>query len=257
MKVVILAGGLGTRISEETSLVPKPMVEIGGKPILWHILSHYSHYGFNDFIILLGYKGYIIKEYFLNYYSHNSDLTINLSDNSTKIHSTTTVPWKVTLIDTGLHTMTGGRLKQVESYLKDSPFMLTYGDGLTDLNISQLVKFHKHHNKSATVTSVQPLGRFGVMDINEDSQVTQFIEKPVTQGTGINGGFFVFNPSIFKYLIDDTTVLEQDPLEQLAKENELMAFKHTGFWKCMDTLRDKHALQEMWDLNQAPWVVPN
>jgi glucose-1-phosphate cytidylyltransferase len=257
MKVVILAGGLGTRISEETSLIPKPMIEIGGKPLLWHLLTHYSYYGFNDFIILLGYKGYVIKEYFLNYYSHNSDLTVDLSDNSTKIHSTTTLPWKVTLIDSGLHTMTGGRLKRAEAYLKDAPFMVTYGDGVTDLNITKLLEFHNEHGKCATVTSVQPIGRFGVMNVNNNNSVTRFVEKPISKDTWINGGFFVFNPSIFNYLIDDAAVLEEESLEQLAKENDLMAFKHTGFWQCMDTLRDKHYLQQLWDSKQAPWAIPN
>ena len=258
MKVVLLAGGLGTRLSEETDLKPKPMVEIGGKPILWHIMKLYSHYGFNDFVILLGYKSYVIKEYFANYFLHQSDVTINMVDNKMEVLNNSSEPWKVTLLDTGLHTMTGGRIKRAQKFIGDESFMLTYGDGVSDVNIKELVDFHKSHNKALTMTSVQPEGRFGDLDIEKNGQVSSFVEKPKGDGHWINGGFFVCNPKVFDYITEgDTTIFEQDPLMNLAKDNEIFAYKHTGFWKPMDTLRDKISLTQMYDNNQAPWTVWN
>jgi len=256
MKVVILAGGFGTRLSEETDIKPKPMIEIGGKPILWHIMKIYSAYGFNDFIICLGYKGYIIKEYFANYFLHMSDVTIDLKNNQMEIHNVKAEPWKVTLVDTGLNTMTGGRIKRIQSYILNETFMLTYGDGVGDINIKELLEFHKKHGKYATLTAVQLSGRFGALDLNEN-EVNAFKEKPKGDGSWINGGFFVLEPQIFDYIKDDDTVWEKEPLENLARNGQLMAYKQTGFWKPMDTLRDKRELEALWQSKNAPWKVWN
>jgi glucose-1-phosphate cytidylyltransferase len=255
MKVVIFAGGLGTRISEETDLRPKPMVEIGGKPILWHIMKIYSHYGFDDFIICLGYKGYIIKEYFMNYFLHNADITIDIKNNKTEIHGSNSEAFKVTLVDTGLDTKTAGRLKQVQKYTGDEDFMLTYGDGVCDVNISELLKFHQSKNKIATVTAVSMDSRFGGMEVNEQEQVTEFREKAKDESKWINGGFFVLKPAVFDYLNGDINAVmwEEEPLEKLAHDNQLAAFRHKGFWKCMDALRDKMELEELWKTNSAKW----
>jgi len=257
MKVLILAGGYGTRLSEETNSIPKPMVEIGAQPILWHIMKLYSHYGYNDFIILCGYKGYIIKEYFANYFLHHSDITIDLARNTTEIHKNPCEPWKVTLLDTGLDTMTGGRVLRAKSFIeKGESFMLTYGDGLTDVNISQLVDFHKSHGKAITITSSQPEGRFGALDIREGGQVSSFVEKPRGDGGWINAGYFVCEHKVFDYILNgDQTVFEKDPLEQLASERELYTFKHKGFWRPMDTLRDKNTLDDLWTSGKAKWKV--
>ncbi len=255
MKIVILAGGRGTRISEETEVLPKPMVEIGGKPILWHIMKLYSHYGFNDFIICLGYKGYIIKEYFANYFLHSADIELDLSNNHMKIIGSKSEPWKVTLIDTGLNTMTGGRLKRVQKYIGGETFMLTYGDGVGDIDIKNLLAFHKNCGKKASITAVQIAGRFGALNIVSGSGVQSFLEKPKGDGAWINGGFFVLEPEIFDYIEDDSSIWEKDPLEKLAKSGQLSAYKHTGFWKCMDTLRDKTELEELWGKGSPPWVV--
>ena len=255
MKVLILAGGLGSRLSEETTLKPKPMVEIGGKPILWHIMKIYSHYGFNDFIILCGYKGYMIKEYFFNYYSHMSDMTIDMASNTITHHKNHAEPWKVTLVDTGLNTMTGGRIKRVQNYVGNEPFMLTYGDGVGDINITELLKFHNTHGKAITMTAVQPEGRFGSLQINQEEKVTSFQEKPKGDGSWINAGFFVCQPEVFDYIQEgDKTIFERNPLESLANEEQLYTYKHRGFWKPMDTLRDKTQLEEMIDQNIAPWI---
>ena len=254
MKVIILAGGFGTRLSEETDIKPKPMVEIGGKPILWHIMKNYSSYGFNDFIILLGYKGYVIKEYFSNYFLHQSNVTIDLSKNSIDIHQSSSEPWKVTLLDTGLQTLTGGRIKRVAPFLEEGEdFLLTYGDGLTDSNILEAVDFHKKHQKIVTMTAVQPDGRYGALNIEKDFIVSSFEEKPKGDGAWINGGFFVCKSEVLSYIEGDHTIFEQEPLKKLALDNQLMAFKHYGFWECMDSLRDKHHLSELWDKNNAPW----
>jgi len=255
MKVVIFAGGLGTRISEETEIKPKPMVEIGGKPILWHIMKFYSQYNFNDFIICLGYKGYIIKEYFMHYYMHNSDITIELNSNKMDVHYTGTESFNVTLIDTGLSTKTAGRLQRVQKYIGEEDFMLTYGDGLCNLNLNKLISFHKHHGKIATVTAVQPEARFGAMEIANDGGVKNFKEKPLGEEKWINGGFFVLSPQVFNYLEGnmDDTMWEDGPLSSLTKDNNLMAYKHKGFWKCMDALRDKIELEYLWESNQAQW----
>ncbi|MFA5778956.1 MAG: glucose-1-phosphate cytidylyltransferase [Elusimicrobiota bacterium] len=256
MKVVILAGGKGTRISEETQSMPKPMIEIGGKPMLWHIMKIYSHYGFNDFIICLGYKGYLIKEYFSHYYLHMSDMTVDLKKNETVIHSTTSEPWKITLVDTGADTMTGGRLKRIEKYVSRETFLMTYGDGVSDVNIKELLKVHKKNKNLATLTAVQTAGRFGVLDIDKKDEIKSFLEKPKGEGSWINSGFFVLEPEIFKFIKHgDSTIWEQDPLENLAKSNQLHAYKHTGFWKCMDTLRDKIELEKLWDSGKAPWKL--
>ncbi len=257
MKVVIFAGGLGTRISEETDARPKPMVEIGGKPIIWHIMKIYSHFGFNDFIICLGYKGYLIKEYFMNYFLHNSDITIELKNNKVEIHATSSEAFTVTLVETGLETKTAGRLKQVEKYIDNQDFMLTYGDGVCDVDLKALVQFHKSHNKIATVTSVQLDARFGGMEVDEDGDVIAFREKAKDDGKWINGGFFVLKPEVFKYLDDNmpTTMWEDTPMEQLAADKELIAYRHKGFWKCMDALRDKLELEELWKNNLAKWKV--
>lgn len=255
MKVVLLAGGLGTRLAEETSVRPKPMVEIGGMPILWHIMKTYSHYGFNDFIICLGYKGYLIKEYFANYFLHKSDITLNLKDNSMKVHDSQAEPWTITLIDTGVNTMTGGRIKRIQRHLEDKPFLLTYGDGVGDINIAELVKFHDRQKRHCTVTAVQPGGRFGALNIDHDLNVTSFMEKPKGDGSWINGGYFVCEPEVFRYIKDDETLWEKEPMEKLATENQLSAYKHEGFWKPMDTLRDKTDLENEWNSGNARWKV--
>jgi len=254
MKVVLLAGGLGTRLSEETVLKPKPMVEIGGKPILWHIMKIYSSYGFNDFIICLGYKGYLIKEYFHHYYLHQTDITIDLKNNKESFHHSKADPWSITLVDTGLNTMTGGRLKRVREYLDDEPFMMTYGDGVADINISDLVKFHKENGKLATLTSVQPSGRFGALEM-QGNTIKAFKEKPKGDGSYINGGFFVLDPSVIDSISGDDTVWEREPLEKLAADNELIGFKHDSYWQPMDTLRDKRELEELWESGKAPWKM--
>tara|TARA_B110000908_G_C10163626_1_gene407274 strand:- start:36 stop:809 length:774 start_codon:yes stop_codon:yes gene_type:complete len=255
MKVVILAGGLGTRLSEETTLKPKPMVEIGGKPILWHIMKSFSHYGINDFIICCGYKGYVIKEYFSNYYLHQSDVTFNIKDNKTHVHEERAEPWNITLIDTGDNSMTGGRLKRVLPYIKDDEsFCFTYGDGVADINIKDLIDFHKSHGKQATLSAVFPPGRFGALEI-ENGQVNKFEEKPKGDGALINGGYFVLSPKVIERIEGDSTIWEQEPLKGLASDGQLMAFKHEGFWQPMDTLRDKMKLEELINKNQAPWKV--
>jgi glucose-1-phosphate cytidylyltransferase len=255
MKVVILAGGLGTRLSEETDLRPKPMVEIGGRPILWHIMKIYSHYGFDDFVICLGYKGYVIKEYFANYFLHQSDVTIDLRDNKIEVHNCKAEAWKITLIDTGLNTMTGGRIKRVAKYLEGQSFMLTYGDGVSSLNIAELLKYHRGHGKLVTVTATQPSGRFGALDINDGNTVTAFREKPAGEGASINGGFFVVEPSAIDRIAGDNVLFEKEPLEGLARDNELMAYRHQGFWYAMDTVRDKNHLESLWQSGKAPWKV--
>ncbi len=254
MKTVILAGGLGTRISEESHLKPKPMIEIGGKPIIWHIMKIYSHYGINNFIICLGYKGYIVKEYFANYFLHTSDVTIDMSNNQLIVHQQYAESWKVTLIDTGENTMTGGRLKKVSKYLDDEDFCFTYGDGITNVNIQDLISFHKQQGTYATVTAVQPPGRFGIMDVNKNF-VTNFIEKSPGDMNWINGGYFVLNPKVLDYIEGDNTIWERSPMERLAKEKNLSAYLHTGFWQCMDTLRDKVKLEELWNSDYTPWKV--
>ena len=254
MKVLILCGGMGTRISEETDLIPKPMIQIGDKPILWHIMKIYSYYGFNEFIILLGYKGYVIKEYFSNYFLHQSDVTIDMANNEMQIHNNSTEPWKITLIDTGLNTMTGGRIKRVQEYVGKETFMLTYGDGVSDVDIGKLVDFHHAHGKTLTMTAVQPEGRFGALDIEND-RVTNYLEKPKGDGTWINGGFFVCEPAVFDYITEgDSTIFERKPLEHLAKNGELFAYKHRKFWKPMDTLRDKIQLERMIETDNAEWI---
>jgi len=256
MKVLLLAGGFGTRLSEETDIRPKPMVEIGGKPILWHIMKTYSQYGFHDFVVLLGYKGYYIKEYFANYFMHQSDITINMKDGSMEIHNNSSEPWKVTLLDTGLHSMTGSRIKKAQNFVGNEPFMLTYGDGVADINIKELVDFHKLHGKAMTMTSAQPDGRFGALSIDENNQVSEFKEKPRGDGSWINAGYFVCEPKVFDYILDDNlTVFEQEPLKNLAKDGEIFTYKHDGFWMPMDTLRDKIKLNEMCERNTAPWMV--
>jgi len=254
MKAVILAGGFGSRLSEETTLKPKPMVEIGGKPILWHIMKIYSSYGIDDFIILLGYKGYFIKEYFANYFLHQSDVTIDLKDNSMKVINNSSESWKVTLLDTGLNTMTGGRLKRAQEHIGDEPFMLTYGDGVADINIKDLIKFHKSHGKLLTMTSAQPDGRFGALDIDDDNRVCEFKEKPKGDGSWINAGFFVCEAEVLEYIKEgDETVFEQSPLRELAKNGEIFTYKHDSFWMPMDTVRDKNVLDDLWLNNKAAW----
>ena len=254
MKAVILAGGLGTRISEESASKPNPIIEIGNMPILWHILKLYSAHGVNDFIICCGYKGYVIKEYFANYFLHMSDVTFDMKNNKMEVHHKYAEPWKVTLVDTGLDTMTGGRLKRVAQYIQDEDaFCFTYGDGVSDVNISNLIDFHKSHGKKATLTAVYPPGRFGALDINDNFQVVSFKEKPRGDGGMINGGFFVLSPSVLTLIENDLTVWEQGPLEKLAKDGEMIAFEHHGFWQPMDTLRDKNYLESLWSTNQAPW----
>jgi len=254
IKLVILAGGLGTRLSEETIVKPKPMVEIGGKPILWHIMKYYSHFGINDFIICCGYKGYIIKEYFANYFKHNSDLTFSMVDNQMTVHKKRVEKWKVTLVDTGDESMTGGRLKRVEKYIKnDNFFCFTYGDGLSNINIKDLVKFHQDHGKLATLSAVYPPGRFGALNIDNDNNVLEFKEKPRGDGALINGGFFVLSPDVLDLISGDDCIWEQDPLKYLAKNKNLVAFKHSDFWQPMDTLRDKTYLENLWRNKKAPW----
>ena len=255
MKVLLLAGGFGTRLSEETDTRPKPMAEIGGKPVLWHIMKIYSHFGFNEFVVLLGYKGYYIKEYFANYFLHQSDVTIDLGTNQMEVHNNTSEPWKVTLLDTGLHTMTGGRIKRAKDFIGNETFLLTYGDGVSDINMNTLIDFHRKHGKAITMTAIQPEGRFGALQTDHNNQVQSFMEKPKGDGNWINGGFFVCEPKVLDYIMDDTTVFEQSPLEQLAREGELYTFRHTGFWKCMDTLRDKTKLNELWDSGDAQWKL--
>ena len=252
MKAVILAGGFGTRISEETQLKPKPLIEIGGMPLLWHIMKIFSQHGINDFVICCGYKGYMIKEYFANYSLHKSNITFDLKANSTHVHSSDVEPWKITLVDTGLNTMTGGRLKRVREFLDDEPFCFTYGDGLSDINLKELIEFHENQKTLATVTAVRPPGRFGAMAIS-DNRVTKFQEKPEGDGDWINGGFFILEPKIFDYLTDDKTIWEREPLEKLSEDNQLSAYKHSGFWQPVDTIRDKNHLEELWKLNKAPW----
>jgi glucose-1-phosphate cytidylyltransferase len=254
MKAVILAGGLGTRISEETHLKPKPMIEIGGKPILWHIMKMYSHHGIQDFVICCGYKGYMIKEYFANYFLHMSDVTFDMSKNSMEVHQRNAEPWRVTLVDTGDDTMTGGRLKRVQSYLaQDSEFCFTYGDGVSDVNIRQLIQFHCSHGKLASLTAVYPPGRFGALDLDANSQVQSFVEKPKGDGGMVNGGFFVLSPKVIDLIDDDQCIWERKPLEKLSAQGNLLAYQHTGFWQPMDTLRDKTLLEELWLSGQAPW----
>jgi glucose-1-phosphate cytidylyltransferase len=258
MKVLLLAGGFGTRLSEETGLRPKPMVEIGGKPILWHIMKIYSHYGFNDFVVLLGYKGYCIKEYFANYFLHQSDVTINMKDGSMEVHNNSSEPWKVTLLDTGINSMTGARIKKAQKFIGNESFMLTYGDGVADININELVKFHKSHKKAITITSAQPDGRFGALDIDCNNKVNKFKEKPKGDGSWINAGYFVCEPKVFEYINDDdSTIFEQEPLKTLAKDGEIFTYKHNGFWMPMDTLRDKNKLNELYKNDNAPWSVWN
>jgi len=255
LKAVILAGGLGTRISEETSVRPKPMVEVGGKPILWHIMKSYSAHGIHEFVICCGYKGYVIKEYFANYFLHMSDVTFDMEHNRMEVHQRNAEPWRVTLVDTGDDTMTGGRLKRVANYVKDEKeFCMTYGDGVADVNITELVAFHRQGGKKATVTAVQPAGRFGALDI-ENSAVRGFIEKPQGDGGWVNGGFFVLSPEVMQCIDDDSTMWERAPLERLAREGQLNAFFHSGFWQPMDTLRDKIHLEELWVSGKAPWKI--
>jgi glucose-1-phosphate cytidylyltransferase len=258
MKVVLFAGGLGTRISEETDIRPKPMIEIGGKPILWHIMKIYESYGFNDFIICLGYKGYVIKEYFMNYFMHNSDVTIDIGNNSVKVHQTNSESFKITLIETGLNTKTAGRLKRIQHHLNpNETFMLTYGDGLANIDLAELLKFHKEKKKIATVTSIQPAGRFGSLDINENNDVVRFIEKPKGDGHWINGGFFVLETEVFNYLDEnsDNVMWEDEPLDKLSRNGQLAAYKHNGFWKCMDAVRDRIELEQLWESNNAKWKI--
>jgi glucose-1-phosphate cytidylyltransferase len=256
MKVVILAGGYGTRLSEETNLIPKPLVEIGGKPILWHIMNIYASHGINDFVICCGYKGNLIKEYFANYFLNQSDVTFNLSDNSIKVHQNNSEPWSVTLVDTGTNTMTGGRLKRISQYVKyEETFCFTYGDGLGDINISALIKFHKNHGKEATVTATRPPGRYGALKFGSKNIVESFQEKPDGDGSWINGGFFVLNSSVINLIKDDHTIWEQEPLDKLTKKNQLGVFKHDGFWQPMDTLREKIFLNKLWDEGNAPWKI--
>jgi glucose-1-phosphate cytidylyltransferase len=253
MKVVILAGGFGTRLSEETNILPKPMVEIGGKPILWHLMKSYSSYGYNEFVILLGYKGHLIKEYFTNYFIYNSDLKINTSLNKIEIINNNNENWQITLIDTGQNTMTGGRIKRVENIINNEKFFLTYGDGLSDINFNNLLNFHNQNNKSLTISAIQPEGKFGALNIDELNNVLSFQEKPKGDGNWVNGGFFVCEPEVFKYIRGDDEIFENYPLETLTNENKVIAFKHKGFWKCMDTLRDKNILNELWANNNAKW----
>ena len=254
MKILLLAGGFGTRLSEETDIRPKPMVEIGGKPILWHIMKIYSHYGFNDFVILLGYKGYYIKEYFANYFLHQSDVTIDIQTGKLEVLNNSSEPWKITLLDTGLDTMTGGRIKRAQDFVEDESFMLTYGDGVSDIDIDELINFHKSHGKAMTMTSAQPDGRFGALNIDEENRVREFKEKPKGDGSWINAGYFVCEPKVFDYITEgDSTIFEQAPLKNLAKDGEIFTYKHDGFWKPMDTLRDKQHLQQMWESKKAPW----
>lgn len=253
MKVLILAGGFGTRISEESHLKPKPMIEIGEMPILWHIMKYYSSYGLNDFIILAGYKQYVIKEYFANYFLHNADITFDMSNNQMEVHNNASENWRVTVVDTGLRTMTGGRVKRVRDYVKDEPFMLTYGDGVCDVDLDALLSYHRSHGRIATITTVNLAQQKGVLDISEDGHIRAFREKAEKDGAIINGGFMVLEPEIFRYIDGDDTVLEQEPMHRLAEDGELMSFYHKGFWQCMDTQREKKLLEELWESGQAPW----
>lgn len=256
MKTVILAGGLGTRLSEETHLKPKPMVEVGGYPILWHIMKLYSFYGINEFIVCLGYKGYVIKEYFANYFLHMSNVTFDMCDNAMHVHQNFCEPWKVTLVDTGTQSMTGGRLRRVREYLDDEPFCFTYGDGVSNLDIAASVAFHNNHGCLATMTAVQPPGRFGALDIDDaSSEIRSFTEKPRGDNNWINGGFFVLDPKVVDYIDGDDTIWEKAPLEGLARDRQLRAFRHAGFWQAMDTLRDKNRLEQLWQSGEAPWKL--
>lgn len=256
MKVVLLAGGFGTRISEESHLKPKPMIEIGGQPILWHIMKEYSSYGFNEFVICAGYKQQVIKEYFANYYLHRSDITFDFTaQNEMVVHNNVAEPWKVSIVDTGLNTMTGGRIKRVRNYIGNDTFMLTYGDGVCDINIKELYDFHKKSGKLATMTAIQPGGRFGTLDIDESNTIERFSEKRKEDGGWINGGYMVIEPQVIDYIDGDQTVFEREPLERLAAEGQLQAYKHDGFWQCMDTLRDKNLLEELLEQNKAPWKI--
>jgi glucose-1-phosphate cytidylyltransferase len=257
MKVVLLAGGFGTRLSEETDIKPKPMVEIGARPILWHIMKLYSHFGFQEFVVCLGYKGYVIKEYFANYFLHMADVTFDMSTNEMIVHHKHAESWKVTLVDTGANTMTGGRIKRIRDYVGNETFMVTYGDGLSDQNLSELLAFHKRHGRVGTMTTVQPSGRFGSVAIDGNDGITAFIEKPRGDGAWINAGFFVFEPTIFDYIDGDSTIFERQPLENLARDGQLSAYKHSGFWKPMDTLREKQEFEELWAGGRAPWKVWN
>ena len=255
MKVVILAGGFGTRISEESHLKPKPMIEIGEKPIMWHIMKYYSQFGYNEFIICLGYKQYVVKEFFADYFLHTSDVTFDLANNSMKVHNNYAEPWKVTLIDTGLNTMTGGRVKRIKDYVGNEPFMLTYGEGLANIDLKALEEFHRSHGKIATITAVNIGQRFGVLDLEDNGKINSFREKNDDDGSLINGGYMVLNPGVFDYIEGDSTVFEQAPLRNLAKDGELMAYRHEGFWKCMDTQREKQQLEAMWQSGNAPWKI--
>lgn len=255
MKVVMLAGGYGTRISEESHLKPKPMIEIGGKPILWHIMKEYSYYGFNEFVICAGYKQHVIKEWFANYYLHNSDITFDFSnDNKMTVHSNVAEPWKVTIVDTGLNTMTGGRIKRIKDYVGDETFMLTYGDGVCDININELLEFHRSHGKIATITAIQLTQRFGILDIEDDNTISSFREKSDDDSARINGGYMVLEPEVFNYLEDDTTVFEQGPMKQMAADGQLVAYQYDGYWQCMDTKREMDKLNELIDSGKAPWM---
>ena len=253
MKVVILAGGFGTRISEESYLKPKPMIEIGERPILWHIMKEYSRYGFNEFVICLGYKQHVVKEFFADYFLHTSDITFDLATNEMTVHNNVAEPWKVTLVDTGLNTMTGGRVKRIRPYVGEETFMLTYGDGVANVDIAALLQYHQSHGKIATITTVNVGQRFGIIDVNDSGKIEAFREKNEADGSLINGGYMVMNPEVFDYIEGDSTVLEKEPLENLAKDGQLMAYHHTGFWHCMDTQRDKKQLEEMWNSGRAPW----
>ncbi|PTR01572.1 glucose-1-phosphate cytidylyltransferase [Mucilaginibacter yixingensis] len=256
MKVVLLAGGLGTRLSEETGIKPKPMVEIGGMPILWHIMKIYSAYGFNDFVICLGYKGYIIKEFFSNYFLHKSDVTIDLKNNSVEVHDSQAEPWRITLVDTGNDSMTGGRIKRIQPHIGNEPFMLTYGDGVADINVSQLMEYHQQNNNLLTVTAIQPSGKFGALNMGPGDKVNSFIEKPKGDGSWINGGFFVCEPQVFDFINHgDATIWEREPLEKIAQTGRMSAYRHHGFWQPMDTLKDKYDLNAMWDNGRAPWKI--
>ena len=255
MKVVILAGGFGTRITEESHLKPKPMIEIGEQPILWHIMKYYSQFGFNDFVICLGYKQYVVKEYFADYFLHTSDITFDLANNKMEVHNNYAEPWKVTLVDTGLHTMTGGRIKRIQNHIKDEPFMLTYGDGLSNVDLKKLLEFHQSHGKSGTLTTVNIGQAKGVLTIDESNTIRSFREKNENDGAIINGGFMVMNPEIFDYIEGDSTVFEKEPLQKLAQDGQLMSFYHDGFWQCMDTQREKMKLEKLWETKKAPWKV--
>jgi glucose-1-phosphate cytidylyltransferase len=256
MKVLLLAGGLGTRLSEETDIRPKPMIEVGGKPIIWHIMKIYSKYGFTEFIVLLGYKGYFIKEYFANYFLHQSDVTLEIATGGMQIHNNSSEPWKVTLVETGSNAMTGARIKKAKPFIGDEPFMLTYGDGVGDVNIQELVEFHKNHKRAMTITSVQPESRFGALKISAGGRVKEFKEKPKDEGGWINAGFFVCEQKVLDYIGDgDTVIFEREPLINLVRDGEVHTYKHSGFWKPMDTLRDKHQLERLWENDEAPWKV--